>query len=73
MSRQYAAAPSDVFAHQGYLALSYVQYHSSGKKPVAVVFVLFRVCDVYILNCVINQNEFHGSSNWVSWIIELFT
>ena len=53
MSKQYAAAPSDVFVHQGYLALPGVQYHSSGKKPVASVFAFFHVCDVDIFNCVI--------------------
>ena len=61
MSKQHAAAPSD-YALQGYLALPDVQYYSSGKKPVAIVFAFFRVCDVDIFNFVINQNEFYGSS-----------
>ena len=43
MSKQHVAAPPDVFAHQGYLVLSDVQYHSSEKKPVAMVFAIFRV------------------------------
>ena len=51
MSRQHASVLSDVFAHQSYLALPDVQYHSSGKKPVAIVFVFFRVCDVFL--CVV--------------------
>ena len=49
---------SDAFVHQGYLVLPDVQYHSSEKRPVAIVFAFFRVCDVNIFNCVINQNEF---------------
>ena len=43
------------------MVLPDVQYHSSEKKPVAIVFAFFRVCDVNIFNCVINQNEFYGS------------
>ena len=61
MSKQHAAAPSDVFVHQGYLVLPDVQYHSSEKKPVPIVFAFFRDCDVNIFNYVINQNEFYGS------------
>ena len=63
MSKQHTAAPSDVFAHQGFLVSPDVQYHSrsSEKKHVALVFAFFRVCDVNIFNCVIHQNEFYGS------------
>ena len=49
---------SDAFVHQGYLVLPDVQYHSSEKRHVAIVFASFRVCDVNIFTCVINQNEF---------------
>ena len=52
---------SDAFVHQGYLVLPDVQYHSSEKKPVAIMFAFFRVCDVNMFNWVINQNEFYGS------------
>ena len=38
-----------------------MQYHSPEKKPVAIVFAFFRVCDVNIFNCVINQNECYAS------------
>ena len=48
MSKQHAAAPSDVFAHHGYLVWPDVEYYSSEKKPVAIVFAFFRVCDVHI-------------------------
>ena len=49
---------SDAFVHQGYLVLPDVQYHSTEKRPVAIVFAFFHVCNVNIFNCVINQNEF---------------
>ena len=49
---------SDAFVLQGYLVLPDVQYHSSEKRPVAIVFAFFRVCDVNIFKCVINHNEF---------------
>ena len=59
MSKRQAAAQSK--SHQGFLALPDVRYHSSEKKPVVIVFVFFRVCNVDIFNCIINQNEFYGS------------
>ena len=49
---------SDAIVHQGYLVLPDVQYHSSEKRHVAIVFASFPVCDVNIFTCVINQNEF---------------
>ena len=60
MSKQHAAAPSDVF-DQDYLVLPDAQYHSSEKKSVAIMFAFLRVSDDYFLNCIINQNEFNGS------------
>ena len=49
MSKQHVAAPSDVFVHEGFLALPDVPYHSSGKKPVAIVVVFFLVF-MYVVN-----------------------
>ena len=61
MSKQHVAVPSNVFTHQGFLALPDVPYHSFGKKPLAIAVVFFRVCNVDIFNCVINQSDFYGS------------
>ena len=52
------ATRSDVFAHQGYLVLPDVQYRSSEKKPVAIVFAFFRVYDVNILTALLIKMSF---------------